>query len=104
MTVVGIVAARAVGGVNRIMLAGTREFENTHAPEATSNLWKRYVGFSRAVVDYEFRLLLVATYLLLVAPIALASRLVSKPAPEEGDTTWLARTDDASMDSAGRPF
>src|SRR3954454_7678134 len=90
MAAVGMLTGYIGKRAKRVAAAGTREFESTGASEETSTLWKRYLGFSRAVVDYEFRLLLVATYLVLVGPIALTARLASDPDPEQGDSTWLA--------------
>jgi hypothetical protein len=103
MVGVGMVAARAGGATSSFVLAGTREFEQRNIA-GTSTAWQRYLSFSRAVVDYEFRLVLVATYLLLVAPIAFASGAGRRRATESSGSNWLPRSDSAQMENARRPF
>jgi hypothetical protein len=84
--------------------AGTREFEREKDEQAV-NIWKGYLKFSRAVVDYEFRLLLVAAYLLFVAPMALAARADRKRAQNSETTNWVPRpAARTSMESARRSF
>jgi hypothetical protein len=60
--------------------AGTREFEVSGRREQTS-LWKRWLGFSRAIADYEVRLILGAAYLVLIAPLAMAYQFAHRSQP-----------------------
>jgi hypothetical protein len=84
--------------------AGTREFEESGTcPDA--GLWKRWLHFSRSVIDYEFRLLLVASYLLIVAPLALASRTgADRQAKADPGSNWFLRADKPTLESARRQF
>lgn len=105
MVGIGILAAHTGGAGKPFVMAGTQEFAGTHAAQSCANAWERYLSFSRAVVDYEFRVVLTATYLLLVAPIALASRAGRRGgAQRSSSSNWLPRNDSAHLDSARRPF
>ena len=101
---VGMLAAHLRVSGNRFVPAGTREFEPMRAREGAPSVWSHYLSFSRAVADYEFRLLLIVTYLLLVAPIALLARRSRSSNLQASDSRWLARDDSQSLDSARRAF
>ena len=85
--------------------AGTREYEEERAANGDISLWKRWLNASRAVVDYEFRLMLLACYLLVIGPFAPVFRLRkgSSAGPESG-SAWVARGDAAGIEAARRPF
>jgi len=101
---VGCFVAMVSDKGNRRALAGTREFEEWNKP-AEAGPWKRWLAFSRAVADYEFRLLLVACYLVVVAPFAIAFRLRrAEQAEGAGSSAWIPRTDSPTFDAARRPF
>lgn len=104
MVVVGMLSARAAGAAKRVALAGTREFEPARTHDEAPTVWKRYMSFSRSVVDFEFRVLLVTMYLLFVAPIALGRRLGRGSAPEQRDSNWLARNETPPSESARSAF
>ncbi|HEY1470712.1 MAG TPA: hypothetical protein VGF61_16855 [Candidatus Acidoferrum sp.] len=82
--------------------AGTREYEEERAAGDIS-LWKRWLNASRAVVDYEFRLILLACYLLIIGPFALVYRLRSSSGAEAG-SAWVPRGDASGIEAARRPF
>ncbi len=85
--------------------AGTREFEERHGDGSNLSLWKRWLNSSRAVVDYEFRLVLLACYLIIIGPFAILYRLGrGRINREEMKSSWLPRNDDFSADAARRPF
>jgi hypothetical protein len=97
----------AIAGLTRrkAMAGGTREFEDAAATARAASLWKRWLSFSRAVVDYEFRLLLVACYLLIIGPVALAFRFLrADPAGRGAASTWMPKSDTPTLDAARRPF
>jgi hypothetical protein len=85
--------------------AGTREFEEGHGGGANLSLWKRWLNSSRAVVDYEFRLVLLASYLIFIGPFAILYRF-GRGRINRGDakSSWLPRSEDFSADAARRPF
>lgn len=104
MLIAGIIASAAVAGMaGNLVPGGTMEFEQHNAATA-GTLWQRYIRFSRAVVDYEFRLILMATYLFFVAPIALASRRGRRQSAPTGISNWLARQDNWDPNDVRRPF
>ena len=85
--------------------AGTREFEEERAASGDISLWKRWLNASRAVVDYEFRLMLLACYLLVIGPFALVFRLrKASSAGPESRTAWVPRGDADGIEAARRPF
>jgi hypothetical protein len=85
--------------------AGTREYEAERGTTGEISLWRRWLNFSRAVVDYEFRLMLLACYLLVVGPFALVFRLGSgNSAGTETRTAWVPRSDVSGIEAARRPF
>jgi len=103
-----LLVGAAIAGVAVItrehVTAGTREFEDAGA-EQPASAWKRWLNFSRAVVDYEFRLLLVACYLLIIGPMAIAFRLLrAKPAGSDVVSNWTPKSDTPSLDAGRRPF
>lgn len=104
---VGLVCGAVSGLVSRTnqikSIAGLREFEDFQGDKKLS-LWRLWLNWSRAVVDYEFRLLLVACYIVLVAPIALAFRRRAKQSTQDMKSAWIPRSTTASMDTARRPF
>jgi len=86
-------------------VAGTREYEEARGDAAAISLWKRWLSASRAIVDYEFRLLLVACYLLLIGPFAIAFRLGrGTKAGSNTASAWVPRHDAPSLEAARRPF
>jgi uncharacterized membrane protein len=85
--------------------AGTREYEQAHKDAGNLNSWNRWLNSSRAVVDYEFRLMLLACYFLIIGPFAIAFRLGRKESAAEGSlSAWVPRSETASMEAARRPF
>jgi hypothetical protein len=83
--------------------AGTREFEVSGSTQQAS-VWKRWLGFSRAIADYEVRLILGASYLVLIGPLAIAYQMAHRAKTTAG-STWQARTEATpSLDVARRPF
>lgn len=85
--------------------AGTREYEQERATTGDSSLWRGWLNFWRAVVDYEFRLMLLACYLLVVGPFALMFRLGrGNRASIETGTAWVPRGDAFGIEAARRPF
>jgi hypothetical protein len=104
MLILGAVIARITLVTEGRASAGTREFEGS-IEEVPASLWKRWLNFSHAVVDYEFRLFLVAIYLFVIGPFAIMFRLLEKiPASASSSSNWTPRNDSASMDTARRPF
>jgi hypothetical protein len=104
MLIIGAVVARMTLATEGRASAGTREFESS-AEEAPVSLWKRWLNFSHAVVDYEFRLFLVAVYLFVIGPFAVMFRLLEKTPPSVSNVSnWTPRNDSSSMDAARRPF
>jgi hypothetical protein len=86
-------------------VAGTKEYEDLGESIPDLSLWKKWLNFSQAAVDYEFRLLLLSCYLLIIGPFAIVFRLGSgKSSHEDGKSSWIARSEDSSLDAAGRPF
>ncbi len=105
MFLIGAATAAATMTTKKRAVGGTREFEDAGAPVRPDSLWQRWLSFSRAVVDYEFRLLLVACYLLIVGPIAIASRFLrSDTAGSDATSTWTPKNDTPNLDAARRPF
>ncbi len=85
--------------------AGTGEYSDEVGGHGNLSLWKQWLNFSRAVVDYEFRLLLLACYLVVVGPFALLFRAGQKKNTSEAmGSAWLPRSNDNSMEAARRPF
>ena len=90
---------------NKHAAAGTREFEMASGDDANLSIWRRWLNSSRAVVDYEFRLLLLACYVIVIGPFAFVFQLGRKRNASEGITSaWLPRSEDFSPESARRPF
>ncbi len=101
----GAITATATLARNKGGGGGTREFEDIRAPARSTNAWKRWVSFTRSVADYEIRLLLVACYLLIIGPLAVAHRLSrATPAYDRSPSNWLTRSDTATLDAARRSF
>lgn len=104
MLILGAVTARLTLVTEGRASAGTREFESLEE-EAPVSLWKRWLNFSHAVVDYEFRLFLVAIYLVVIGPFAIMFRIKGKtPALANNSSNWVLRSDSSSMDAARRPY
>jgi hypothetical protein len=83
--------------------AGTREFEVSGSAAATS-VWKRWLGFSRAIADYEVRLILGAAYLVLIGPLAIAYQMAHR-SHASTVSAWQARPESTpSLEVARRPF
>jgi ABC-type branched-subunit amino acid transport system permease subunit len=105
MFLLGVAIAAATVTTKKRAAGGTREFEDAGAPAQVASPWKRWLSFSRAVVDYEFRLLLVACYLLIIGPIAMASRFLrADTAGNDEASTWIPKEDTPNLDAARRPF
>ena len=105
MLLVGAVAGSAMLVRKRHAPAGTREYEVERGANGNVSLWKRWLDSSRAVVDYEFRLMLLACYFSVVGPIALVFRLgKGKSAGAEVESAWVPRGDAAGIEAARRPF
>ena len=104
MLMIGAATARATLVTTGRATAGTREFEEVHVADGPSGLWKRWLNISRALADYEFRLLLVAIYLLVICPFALTIRAL-RSTPTSDTSNWIPRRNDTpSLDAARRPF
>jgi hypothetical protein len=85
--------------------AGTREYEPERGTTGEISPWRRWLNSSRAVVDYEFRLMLLACYLLVVGPFALVFRLGrGNRASTETRTAWVPRGVASGIEAARRPF
>jgi hypothetical protein len=83
---------------------GTREFEEFGSCSRTT-LWQRWINFARSVADYEIRLVLVACYLFLIAPMALAFRAFgNSTSAADSSSSWLPRNNDASLHASRRSF
>jgi hypothetical protein len=105
MLITGAIVARIVTRKEGRATAGTREFENISSDTDSNGWWKRWLNFSHAVVDHEFRLFLVAVYLFLIGPFAIIFHLLSaKPNPAGTPSGWIPRKDTPSLDTAKRPF
>lgn len=104
MLVIGATISRLTTG-NKVA-GGTREFEDPGTTAgAAAGAWKRWLSFSRAVVDYEFRLLLVACYLLIIGPVAMAFRFLGAGSTgSSAASNWILKNDAPSLDAARRPF
>ncbi len=105
MLLIGAVVGSVMLLRRKHAVAGTREFEEGRAASGDISLWKRWLNASRAVVDYEFRLMLLACYLLVIGPFALVFRLrKGSSAGHESGTAWVPRGDVAGIEAARRPF
>lgn len=83
--------------------AGTREFEE-HEPVNESSVWKRWTSFGRSVADHEVRLMVIASYLVFVAPLAIAfqRRRINTSSSNLG---WIARDElPDNIDAARRTY
>ena len=103
MFLLSIVFALATRNQGVALCAGTREFEESGA-RPNAGVWKRWMHFSRSVVDYEFRLLLVAVYLVAIAPFALLSRNARGRKTADPLSNWVPRADSPTLEGARRPF
>jgi hypothetical protein len=104
MFLAGIAICAASASKEKQVAGGTREYEEIKQATA-AGWWKRWINASRAVIDYEFRLLLVAVYLLIVGPIALAFRFLRAAGTAPGpDSAWTAKTDSPTLDTSRRAF
>jgi hypothetical protein len=105
MLIIGAIVARIVSRKEGRATAGTREFENIPSDADSNGWWKRWLNFSHAVVDHEFRLFLVAVYLFLIGPFAIIFRLFrARPNPAVASSGWIPRKDTTSLGTARRPF
>jgi hypothetical protein len=105
MLMIGAITARITLVTEGRIRAGTREFESLPEIAGPRNVWKPWLDFSRALVDFEFRLLLVAIYLFIIGPFAIAFRLVKeKPRPAREISNWIPRNVTQSLTVARRPF
>jgi len=105
MFVLGAIVALLRASQKQQAAGGTREFEEMGQTGQPGSLWKRWLAFSRAIIDYEIRLLLVAAYLVAVGPVAIAFRLFRKE--ETGGTaasTFIPKSDTPSLENARRSF
>ena len=91
--------------VKKRLKAGTGEFDSESENPETLSLWTKWLNYSRAGVDYEFRLLLLACYLFIIGPFALLFRIrTAGPERNKKGSTWVTSSRDSSIGSAGRPF
>ena len=104
IVLIGAAMSRATLVAEGRASAGMREFEEPEDAEKPASLWQRWLSFSRATVDHEFRLLLVACYLIIIGPFAIAFRLLRAKPASEAASSWTPRSDTPSLDSARRPF
>jgi len=105
MLFVGVLVGSAMLVRKKPAAAGTREYEEGQGDRGDLSQWKRWLNSSRAVVDYEFRLMLLACYLLVVGPFALLFRLGGrKSVGSAGASAWVPRSDASNMETARRPF
>src|SRR3974390_1599043 len=72
--IVGLAVGAALLHFKNHFSGGTGEYDEEPS-EVPSSLWKKWLNFSGSVVDYEFRLFLVACYLILIAPFAFLFRV-----------------------------
>ena len=103
MFLVGAVVGSAMLLRKKQAAAGTRENEEERGAAGDSGLWKRWLNASRAAVDYEFRLILLACYLLAIGPFAFRLRKGNQAGAELG-TAWVPRGDVSGIEAARRPF
>lgn len=105
MLFIGAVVGSAMLLRKKHAVAGTREYEEERGAVGDISLWKRWLNASRAVVDYEFRLMLLACYLLIIGPFALVFRLRRRNSiGAEARTAWVPRGDASGIEVARRPF
>ncbi len=105
MSFAGLVVGSAMLLRTKRSTAGTREYEQERASTGNVNLWRRWLNASRAVADYEFRLMLLGCYLIIVGPLAVAFRMGRrKNAGDGGAPAWVPRSDADGMEAARRPF
>jgi len=104
MLIIGAILARITLFEEGRVTAGTREFESVSGETGPRSLWKRWLNFSHAIVDYEFRLLLVAIYLFVIGPFAIIFRLARGRSSASNSSSWTPRKDAPSLASARRPF
>jgi hypothetical protein len=96
MAVLGAATAAVTLARNQGGSGGTREFENFPPPERSTNVWRRWLSFTRSAADYEIRLLLVVCYLLVIGPIAMAQA--------SSHSNGRTKNDTGSLDAARRSF
>ena len=105
MLLIGAVVGSVMLLRRKHAVAGTREYEDERAAIGDISLWKRWLNASRAVVDYEFRLMLLASYLFVIGPFALVFRLrKGSSAGHRSGIAWVARGEAAGIEAARRPF
>jgi hypothetical protein len=99
--------AAAIGGAMALGAAASAARPHAHAPPADAadeprSAWKR---FARRMGNFQARLLLAATYVVLVAPFAAIGRFKADPlaAPDGSASRWRVRPPaDPSLDHARR--
>jgi hypothetical protein len=105
MGLLGVVVTSASRLTKSCFSGGTREFEEMRPSLEAASIWKRWLAFSSSIAEYEVRIVLVASYLLLIAPLAIASRLFrTNPARGSSITSWTPRGDSPGLNAARRPF
>ena len=98
----GAASSRAAGRRLPALAGGTREFEFRPATTPHLNAWKKYLGFSREIADYEMRLVLLFAYYVTLAPIAAVANLARSHS--EAEASWHERFEVESLDTARKPF
>jgi|SRR5271165_1240857 len=105
MLIIGVSVGSAMRVRKKSAAAGTKEYQEPQGDRGGLSRWKRWLNCSRAVVDYEFRLMLLACYLLVVGPFALVFRLrARKSVGSKMASAWAPRRDAPNMETARRPF
>jgi len=105
MFFVGAVMGSAMLLRKKHAAAGTREYDGERVAPGKISLWNRWLNASRAVVDYEFRLMLLVCYLLIIGPFALVFRFRrGNGTGAESGTAWVPRGDVSGIEAARRPF
>ncbi len=104
MFFLGWAACALTAGRRDPVVGGTREYEDVRQ-ERSVTLWRRWLNLSRAVIDYEFRLLLLAVYFLIIGPVAIAFRFLRKRDSTAGlGSAWIPKTDSPTLNSSRRAF
>lgn len=105
MGALGAIMATAMRERRERGIGGTREFAEPHSDAIPANAWKKWLRFSRSVVDFEIRFALAACYFVLIGPMSLVFRpMAQEKAKGRTASTWISRSAEVRQDQARRPF